>query len=300
MSRMSGRAGHKAADTTARKAARATALRREHLPPDWIVLGLAALGVVLSLYLLLSQGRALPFCAAGSSCEIVQQSRWASLFGLPLALWGVGFHLLLVLVAVTGRTLLQRWQRLSTLALLGVLLSLYFNTVSGLMLQAVCLWCLLSLALLLAIFFRVLWQRPASVPGEGWGRWGLIRAIVLVPALGVIAAAQAGWLSPPADPRLEALALHLQRSGARYYGAFWCPQCQHQSDLFGRSAAHLPYVECSPGGRSAGFAVECVTAGVQNLPTWVIDGQTHAGVLQPEELARRSRFAWNAPQWREH
>lgn len=33
------------------------------------------------------------------------------------------------------------------------------------------------------------------------------------------------------------------------YGAFWCPHCARQKELFGREAwAMVPYVECAPRG----------------------------------------------------
>lgn len=267
------------------------------LAPDWVLVVLAGLGALLTAYLLLSKGSSPAFCAEGSSCDIVQASRWSVLFGLPLTLWGLAFYLCTAFAAAAGRQPVQRWRRVFALAVAGVLVSLYLNAISLFVLQAFCLWCLISLALVVAIFVRALMLRPANAPAGGWARWAKVHAIVMLPALALIAAAQAGWLSPPADPRLDALAEHLERSGAKYYGAFWCPQCQRQSDLFGRSADKLPYVECSPNGRNSALAVTCVSAGVHSLPTWVIRGQSHTGVLQPDELARLSRFmGWNAAE----
>lgn len=270
---------------------------RRSLAPDWALLVLSVLGAVLAAYLLLSHqsGHAPVFCSAGSSCDVVQESRWSSLFGLPIALWGVLFYLVVAAVAATGRTAATRWRRVFALGLAGWLVSVYLNVVSWLVLDAVCGWCLVSLGLLTAIVGLAWWRRPPQGPSEGWARWSLVFGMVAVPALALIASSQAGWLSPPADPRLEALALHLDKTGAKYYGAFWCPNCQKQRALFGRSADKLPYVECSPNGRNGALAFECASAGIQNLPTWVIRGQTHVGVIAPEELARHARFPWNAP-----
>ena len=271
---------------------------KPRLAPDWRLVTLAGLGVLLTAYLLivhLSGGDAL-FCTAGSSCDLVQESRWSMLFGLPMALWGLGLYALIGLVAATGSTAASRWRRLFTLALIGVLVSVYLTAVGWFALEAFCLWCLISLALILAIFVLVLRKRPPQTPASGWPRWLTVHGIVLVPAMLLIAAAQAGWLSPPDDPRLEPLAVHLSESGAKYYGAFWCPNCQKQKRLFGRSAEKLPYVECSPNGRNGTIAFECAAQSIDSFPTWIIRGQRYNGLLSADELARHSRFRqWNAP-----
>jgi thiol-disulfide isomerase/thioredoxin len=36
----------------------------------------------------------------------------------------------------------------------------------------------------------------------------------------------------------------ITNSGAKFYGAYWCPHCQKQKSEFGKSAKKLPYIEC--------------------------------------------------------
>ncbi|MCX7562886.1 vitamin K epoxide reductase family protein [Xanthomonadaceae bacterium XH05] len=261
-------------------------------------MALAGIGVVLTVYLLIVHlmGASTLFCQQGSSCDIVQSSAWSTLFGLPVALWGLGLYALIALVAATGRSAAVRWRRLFPLSLIGVLVSVYLTLVGWIALEAFCVWCLISLALIIAIFVLVLRKRPAQTPAEGWKRWLTMHAIVLVPLMVLISAAQAGWLSPPDDPRLEPLAAHLSESGAKYYGAYWCPNCRKQKGLFGRAADGLPYVECTPNGRNGAVAFECAAQGIDSFPTWIIRGQRYNGLLTPDELARHSRFRqWNAP-----
>src|SRR3989344_8083454 len=50
------------------------------------------------------------------------------------------------------------------------------------------------------------------------------------------------WQQRPA--RLDEFARCLKDRGAIFYGAFWCPHCQNQKTMFGRSSRLLPYVEC--------------------------------------------------------
>ena len=67
--------------------------------------------------------------------------------------------------------------------------------------------------------------------------------------------------------QLDEFAQCVADSGATFYGAFWCPHCQAQKALFGRSARLLPYVECStPDGQ--GQLQVCIDKEVQSYPTW--------------------------------
>lgn len=267
--------------------------------PFWPVLWLAVAGMVLTAYLAyvnLAGGNA-ALCTAGSGCDVVQQSRWSEFLGIPSALWGFGLYALIALVALSRSGKVKRWRRLFSLSVFGVAYSLFLTAVGVFDLSSFCFWCLASLALLVAIFVLVLMKRPPTALEEGWGRWALNHAIVLLPLIAVIGVVQAGVLARPVDPRLEALAAHLKQSGAKFYGANWCAHCRDQKDVFGHFAQDLPYVECAPNGPNTAMAYECASAGVTSFPTWIIRGQQHTAVLQPEELARLSRFAaWNAPQ----
>lgn len=95
------------------------------------------------------------------------------------------------------------------------------------------------------------------------------------------------------DPRLHELAQRLSQTEAKFYGAYWCPNCMEQNKLFSGAAEKLPYVECSPGRRNSPMTSECVRAGVLGYPTWVINGKTHVGVVQPTMLAVLSGYDWN-------
>ncbi|MCI1729198.1 MAG: vitamin K epoxide reductase family protein [Chiayiivirga sp.] len=273
----------------------ATPPARRPLTPDWITLALAAIGIVLTAYLTITalNQEAPAFCTPGSGCDVVQQSRWSTLFGAPMALWGMGLYLLLALLALfASNRHAVSWRLRWSLALVGVAISLYLTAIGWLALDAFCAWCLLSLALVAAIFVGLSVRRPVGGPGIAKGRFAANNAILLAAILGVVSIAQAGWLTRPADPRLAALAAHLDARGAKFYGASWCPNCQEQKDIFGRAADALPYVECSPNGRQGAIAMSCLSANVTAYPTWIIRGRPYQEVLQPEELARRSGFDW--------
>lgn len=102
-------------------------------------------------------------------------------------------------------------------------------------------------------------------------------------------AATAAVTTAASTPELRALVEHLRRQGAVFYGAWWCPHCTHQKDLFGQAAAQrLPYVECDkdePGRQ------RCAAASVRVFPTWDLNGERREGLLTIEELRIWSGFA---------
>lgn len=59
----------------------------------------------------------------------------------------------------------------------------------------------------------------------------------------------------------------LSDKGAKFYGAFWCPHCQAQKALFGKSKTLLPYVECSTAD-SKGQTQICKDKNIVSYPTW--------------------------------
>jgi hypothetical protein len=77
-------------------------------------------------------------------------------------------------------------------------------------------------------------------------------------------------------------------TGAKFYGAFWCPHCQNQKAAFGRSAKLLPYVECSERDGKGQLPV-CTNAGIEGYPTWVFaDGTRQSGNLPFETLSEKT------------
>jgi hypothetical protein len=50
------------------------------------------------------------------------------------------------------------------------------------------------------------------------------------------------------DQAIE-LAKRMKEKGIAMYGAYWCPHCSRQKELFGQEAwSYMNYVECSPKG----------------------------------------------------
>merc|ERR1712238_226449 len=91
--------------------------------------------------------------------------------------------------------------------------------------------------------------------------------------------------------------LHILQSKSIMYGAYWCPHCSHQRELFGREAwSYITYVECSPKGY--GFdAVALSSKDIDGFPTWTFpNGKkksttlTSSGEMPLERLAKLSGY----------
>lgn len=80
----------------------------------------------------------------------------------------------------------------------------------------------------------------------------------------------------------------LKAEGAIFYGAFWCPHCKSQKDLFKEGESELPYVECStPDGKNQ--TAICREMKIESYPTWEFkNGVRAGGVLSLAELAEKT------------
>lgn len=87
-----------------------------------------------------------------------------------------------------------------------------------------------------------------------------------------------------------ALARHLRAIGAKMYGAYWCPHCHEQMNLFGEAAARqLAYIECAEDGKNSQMEL-CRRTGIQAFPTWKIRGKTYEGTQSLADLAKASGY----------
>ena len=94
------------------------------------------------------------------------------------------------------------------------------------------------------------------------------------------------WQSQPG--KLDAFAKCLKENGAVFYGAFWCPHCQNQKTMFGKSAKYLPYVECSTPDSKSQLPV-CKNKDIKSYPTWEFgDGSRLSGAISLIELSEKT------------
>jgi uncharacterized membrane protein len=103
-------------------------------------------------------------CGPFGECNIVQSSPYAQLFGIPIAVYGVLFYLIVGNLWWIQRHLRLALQKLSHLGLIGLTLfgtcfSIYLTCLELFVIRAICAWCLssavLTTILLLITVFRL-------------------------------------------------------------------------------------------------------------------------------------------------
>ncbi|MBW4486580.1 MAG: hypothetical protein KME12_02200 [Trichocoleus desertorum ATA4-8-CV12] len=87
----------------------------------------------------------------------------------------------------------------------------------------------------------------------------------------------------------QSLAQHLQQTGAKMYGAYWCPHCADQKALFESAVTAVPYVECDPKGEKPQPDL-CQAKQIEGYPTWEIEGYFYPGTRSLLELAALSGY----------
>lgn len=95
---------------------------------------------------------------------------------------------------------------------------------------------------------------------------------------------------PPieADATTTELAMCIGDSGAKFYGAFWCPHCADQKELFGDAMQYIDYIECDSRGENEQSAL-CLEENITSYPTWIFaDGERLVGTQTVEDLASQA------------
>ncbi len=135
---------------------------------------LALVGLFVALYLWFYKIGVIGDLKCGTgSCEYVQTSRWATLLGQPVALYGVAGYLVLFVIALVGlqpRYLSRRGptRLLAALALGGFAFTLYLTYLELFVIHAVCRWCMGSaviITLITAIAVPAALRTPAIRTG---------------------------------------------------------------------------------------------------------------------------------------
>ncbi|TNF53676.1 vitamin K epoxide reductase family protein [bacterium] len=198
--------------------------RREH--PNWPLTALAGTGMVLTAYLSLTSwlGQHPLFCEGGSTCDIVQQSRWGTFLMLPTAFWGFLTYATLAYIGFRVRNPGRHWKTAWAVSLAGLSYSVYLNTISLFVIEAACIYCLASLLIMAVIFGLVFFQRPTGLPDFNFKVWAGEMIVLTVVIIGGMHLHYSGVFVPSAGPEdhfLRGLAEHLSENKDIIYGAYW-------------------------------------------------------------------------------
>jgi uncharacterized membrane protein len=104
-------------------------------------------------------------CVAGGGCETVQESEYAEVAGVPVALMGLGAYAAILVLVVWDAPIARLGAAM--LALVGLVFSLYLLVLQLFVIDAVCVWCLANdvvIAPLLAVLTAL--RATSWGPGE--------------------------------------------------------------------------------------------------------------------------------------
>jgi uncharacterized membrane protein len=139
------------------------------LPRSAVALAAIGLvGVAISLYLTWTKVAGVaPICGPSGGCETVEASSYSVVAGIPVALFGVLYSTLTVILAAAwGRTGDSRLAYAAyALGLAGTLIEAYLVYLELFVIHAICLWCVaygITILLGLAISIAIVRQLPKS------------------------------------------------------------------------------------------------------------------------------------------
>jgi len=127
--------------------------------PDWLIPVLSVIGIAVAGYLAyveLNQVEAV--CGPVGNCNTVQQSEYATLFGiLPIGVLGVMGYLVIIILWLARHLDLPGFSRILNLGLFGVtlfgiLFSIYLTFLEPFVIGATCMWCLSSAVIMTLLF----------------------------------------------------------------------------------------------------------------------------------------------------
>ena len=129
-------------------------------------------------------------------------------------------------------------------------------------------------------------QEPQAQGGMSPFLRNILIAVVLIAAFGIVY--YIGYQKKA--HKLDTFAKCLTDRGIKMYGAYWCPHCAEQKELFGESFQFVPYVECGVAGNRNAEQQICKDAGIKHFPTWQFPpvGDRVEQVIPLENLASRT------------
>ncbi|MGH3109680.1 MAG: vitamin K epoxide reductase family protein [Gaiellaceae bacterium] len=103
--------------------------------------GVATAGVGVAGYLTWAHyGSGSVVCPVGGGCETVQESEYAEVAGVPVALLGLGAYVVLLALIVWDAPIARL--AAAALSLIGLVFSTYLLVVQAFVIEAFCIWCL--------------------------------------------------------------------------------------------------------------------------------------------------------------
>lgn len=253
---------------------------------------LAFVGLIISAYLSFKNlgGSDLNFCITGKECDLVNNSIYSRIFGIPVSVIGLAGYILILIVSFYSFTKRKKWNLLYYFTVIGTSFSLYLTYVEVFKIKAICSFCVASLIIILTIFIILISKKTLMSPKSSFGKLvivAIVFASIVIYGANSIQSSQ-DFIGDSNSYQI-ALAKHLGGIGAKMYGSYKCPHCLDQKKDFGSAFNFIEYVECNNRGANANPSL-CFAKGINAYPTWEIKGKYYQGQYKLSKLAEMSGF----------
>ncbi len=283
----------------------------------WIIGAIALMGACGTAYLTVVKVMGSDAACPTGGCDRVLSSPYAEVFGIPLTVFGfLGYFGMAVMALAPFAINLDRqeelrnkltsltWPLLFMGATAMLVFSGYLMYLLAFEIKATCLYCITSAVFAASMFALTILGRRWDDAGQLAFTGVIVVVITLVGTLAIyspinnpqgVQASIPGEVGPPVSTPSGAselaLAQHLSDTGAKMYGAWWCPHCHDQKQLFGQEAAKaIPYVECAEDGQNSQTSLCRSVAGLTGFPTWEVNDELLVGGQTLETLADASNY----------
>ena len=260
-----------------------------------VVLVLGIVGLLTSIYLTSNHystvegGSACDF-SEHVSCSLVNSSTFSEMFNVPVAIFGVVWFIVLVLLVIKSLMDTKSALELPLViwSLVGLLSVIYF-VIAEIILQALCPFCTVVHVIVLLILGLSIWMckgdKKATLKKfkvgnyRGWIALTIILNLLPLLYFNVFAGEQEDHSS---------LAQCITESGVDMYGSFRCGICAKTRSMFGDAFEGINEIECHPQGEDSEWEL-CQEKKISGTPTWIkeVDGleiDRHTGFLSINEL----------------
>ena len=275
-----------------------------------LMAGIATVGAVETAYLTAIKLAKGTVACPTNGCDLVLSSPYATLFGLPLTLFGFLAYVSMVVFAVAPllvnlaknkelRSKLENWTGLLLFAggTAMLVFSGYLMSLLAVDFKVICIYCVASALFSASLFILALigrdWQdiRQLFFMGTVVGILVLVGTSNIYADVNIPASTQQEYQITSTSSTAEiALAQHLKLVDAKMYGKFWCAYCHEQKQRFGQAAwSQINYIECDPKGKNPRPDL-CQAAKIEGSPTWEINGQFYLGLQSLDKLADLSGY----------
>lgn len=126
--------------------------------PNWLVPLTLIVGILSASYLsYVEMTLSDAVCGVMGNCNLVQQSEYAQIGGIPIGFIGVAGYITMLLIWLIGRGEYKQFANsvLLVFTVLGTLFSIYLTFLEPFVIGATCVWCLLSALVMLMLLWLI-------------------------------------------------------------------------------------------------------------------------------------------------